>query len=136
MTLPPYIARAALDIAAWLCVATPSADAHTINVVARQAVEAGRLADVDPAWLAVVAAGESGLRGPNVAQVEWAWAPRVADLRTPEGSVYAAAMTYRRIVAKHGRKDAHLLYGCGVDRCGGRWSPAARWKVRAWRMMR
>lgn len=134
MTLPPYIARAFLDLAATLITHT-HADVPVVEVVARRCIVAGRLADVDPAWLAAVAIGESGLRGPNVAQVEWAWAPRVADLRTPEGSVYAAAMVYRRIVAKHGRRDAHLLYGCGVDRCGGVWNGAARWKRAVWRQL-
>lgn len=136
--LPPELLTAAL--------VTLGAPVWPAAEVAVAAVEAGREADVDARWLAAVAWAESGgtlsaePRGVvtlGVCQVHPAWSPLSREtLLTRRGSVFGAAILYARIVAKHGRWNAHLVYGCGVDRCGGRWSPAARWKVRAWRELR
>lgn len=102
--------------------------------LATAAVLMGEDFNVDPAWLCAVALGETPTLRPDikdgVCQV-------VGDKSgTIWGSVFSAAQLYARIVAKHGRHNAHLIYGCGMDRCHGRWTSQARHKVRVWRRIK
>lgn len=143
MTLPPFTPLSPELLTAALV--TLGAPVWPAAEVAAAAVEAGREADVDARWLAAVAWAESGgtlaaePRGAvtlGVCQVHPAWSPLSREtLLTRRGSVFGAAILYARIVRKHGRWNAHLVYGCGMDRCGGVWHGAARWKRAVWRQL-
>lgn len=118
------------------------------RTVAGAAVVGGWAGDVHPAWLVVVAAGETGGtfraaavgdrgRSLGLCQIQIRSARTVlpavtrADLLDPWWNVVAAGLFYGRLIQRYGRSRAHTIYGCGF-RCRGS-TPAGRWKMRRFR---
>lgn len=132
MMLPAYHATEPAALAAAVLQLVPGREARAAELAAA-ACTVGRDVNVDPAWLCAVAIGETPTLRPDivdgVCQVVGGGGS-IAD------SVRQAGALYARIVRKHGRRDAHLVYGCGIDRCGGRWTRQAQHKVWLWKRLR
>lgn len=133
MILPPFIATDPATLAvAVLSVATVQ-EARAAELALASCI-VGEDVNVDPAWLCAVALGETPTLRPTVrdgvCQVVGDTASTISD------SVRSAGTLYARIVRKHGRRNAHLFYGCGIDRCGGKWTRQAKHKVFLWRRIR
>lgn len=133
MMLPPYTATDPAALAVAVVAVGHVSEARAAELAVAACV-AGEDYNVDPSWLCAVALGETPTLRPDirdgVCQVVGGPSTTIGD------SVRAAGALYARIVRKHGRRDAHLWYGCGVDRCGGRWTRQARHKVWLWRRLR
>ena len=132
MILPPFVAT---DPAVLAVAVVEVARVHELRAaeLATAACVAGEDFNVDPAWLCAVALGETPTLRPDVRD-------GVCQVVGGGGSigecVQQAGALYARIVRKHGRRNAHLYYGCGMDRCGGRWTRQAQHKIWVWRRLR
>ena len=133
MILPPYVYTEPAALAVAVMTEAKVTEVRAAEL-ASAACALGEDFNIDPSWLCAVAIGETPTLNPyvkdGVCQV-------VGDASgSIWGSVTAAASLYSKIVSKHGRKDAHLYYGCGVNRCGGKWTRQAKYKIHVWKRLR
>ena len=126
MILPHYVVTDPIVLTQAILVHVPGKEERATELSVASC-QAGKINDIDPAWLAAVALGETPSLKPTVpggvCTVVGSGATTITE------SIYAAGSLYSKIVKKHGRKNAHLYYGCGNNRCGGRWTPQAKYKI-------
>ena len=133
MILPHYTVTDPVLLTQAILVLAPGKEVRAAEL-SISACEAGKINDIDPAWLAAVALGETPSLKPTVpggvCTVVGSGAKTITE------SVHAAGKIYKKIVKKHGRKNAHLYYGCGNSRCGGKWTPQGKYKILVYKRLK